>query len=202
MPSCSKIIASAAVSQSSLVLWSCRLIPGMGVPGVGVGAGGAGVGVGPGINVAGELDLEVPAGWLANEEPAVLEPAATRVVPVPVPDGVAGVGVGAGGAGVGVGATGWLVAERPAAAVCGAGVGTGVTSAWKSMPLSPPIGAEATAASTRGGVATRTREPPGPFDAVTAISAPTPASAVPRANRHPGRPRPVKRRRMCIPFTI
>ncbi len=44
-----------------------------------------------GTNAAGELDVEVPAGWLADEEPEVLEPAATTVVPVPVPvpDGVA-----------------------------------------------------------------------------------------------------------------
>jgi hypothetical protein len=31
----------------------------------------------------------VPADWLADEEPEVLDAAATRVVPVPVPDGVA-----------------------------------------------------------------------------------------------------------------
>ena len=141
------------------------------------------MGVGAGTNVAGELDVEVPAGWLVDEEPEVLDAAATRGVPVPVPDGVAEL-VADGVAELMADGVAELVLAGVAALdgeVVGApadvDVGMAVAVPWRSAR--DPEGADADAAAGREGLA----GPAPTVSPVARVRAITPKRAVPLSSR-------------------
>jgi hypothetical protein len=125
----------------------------------------------------------VPAGWLANEEPEVLEPAATRVVPVPVPNGVAEL-VPDGVAELLADGVAEVVADGVAAtdgeavgAPADVDVGMAVAVAWRSAR--DPDGSDADAAAGREGLA----GPAPTVSPVARVRAITPKRAVPLSSR-------------------